>query len=106
LEVDIRQDTLYSLPNTKDVDGIFKVADEIIVVQVTSKQSGIQEKFLNFEMAVQECNVKGWFISLYADDIEETSHSKITMGSELEGILGAKLYQRMIGVKEYLKSKI
>ena len=106
LDVDIRQDTLYSLPNPKSVDGIFKVDDEIVLLQITTKQSGIQQKFLNFARTVQEYNVKGWFISLYESDIEETSHSKITMGSELGGILGEKLYQRMLEVKEYLKTEI
>jgi len=105
-DVNIRQDTLYSLPNAKDFDGIFKVDSEIILVQITTKQSGIHEKFLNFERAVQEYNVKGWFISLFVDSIEETLHSKITMGRELAKILGEKLYQRMLEVKEYLKSKI
>ena len=106
LEVDIRQDTIYSLPNAKDLDGIFKVEDEIIFVQITTKQSGIHEKFINFARTVQEHNVKGWFISLNAEDIEETSNSKITMGSEVAEVLGEKLYQRMLEVKEFLKSKI
>ena len=106
LDVEIRQDTLYSLPNAKDVDGIFKVEDEIILVQITTKQSGILEKFHNFERAAQECNVKGWFITLYAEDIEETSNSKITSGSEVAEILGEKLYQRMLEVKGFLKTKI
>jgi len=106
LDVDIREDTLYSLPNAKDIDGIFKVDNEIILVQITTKQSGIHEKFLDFERVAQDLKVKGWFISLYADDIEETSHSKITMGSEVVEVLGEKLYLRMLEVKEFLKSKI
>ena len=106
LNVDIRQDTLYSLPNAKDVDGIFKVEDEIVLVQVTTRQSGIHEKFLNFERAAQEYNVKGWFISLYAEDLEETSNSKITIGSEVTEILGGKLYNRLLEVKEFFLTKI
>ena len=106
LDVDFRQDTLYSLPNANDVDGIFKSNGEIVLVQITTKQSGIHEKFLNFERVAQDLKVKGWFISLYESDMEETSHSKITMGSEVAKILGEKLYQRMLEVKEYLKPEI
>ena len=106
LDTEIQQDTLYSFPNAKNIDGIFKVDDEIVLLQITTKQSGIHEKFMNFQRDVQEYNVKGWFISLYESDIEETSHSKITMGSEVAEVLGEKLYQRMLKIKEYLKPEI
>jgi len=106
LDIDIRQDTLYSLPNTKDIDGIFKFDGEIVLLQVTTKKSGIREKFFTLEMVAQDLKVKGWFISLYLDDIVGTTHTKITMGSELAEILGEKLYQRMLEIKEYLKTEI
>ena len=104
--LEMREDTLYHLPNAEGVDGVFKVDKEIVLIQVTTRHSGIQQKLQSFERGVQELDAKGWFISLYAEDIEETSHSKITMGSELGGILSEKLYQRMLEVKEFLKSKI
>ena len=104
--LEMREDSLYHLPNAEGVDGAFKVNKEIVLIQVTTRQSSIQEKFQSFERSVRELDAKGWFISLYADDIEETSQSKITVGSEVTEILGEKLYQRMLKIKEYLKTEI
>ncbi len=116
--LDFRPGILYHTPQAKTIDMCIMLSNVVVLIQATTSVKPNPEKIESLKLVVKDVQeifkdktVKGWFISLFPIDQKKKAETRddetiiVTDGEVLEQILGSRIFNRLLTIKQHLLSQ-